>query len=759
MSARLHYSQMPFSISRLRRWFAVAAIAVMLAVAGVYFYARYRMQNALKQVPEKIGLEIKQSATGFTVSKSEQGHTLFKIQASKAVQFQQGGQAHLHDVTITVYGRDSSRYDRIYGSDFLYDQQSGNVTAKGEVQIDLEANPEGLLNPDQSTPKDLKNPIHLRTSGLVFNQKSGDAHTKERVDFQLPQATGSAVGVEYVAQTSLLTLESQVKFLSSSTGAMTLTAASAIISKNPHQVLLDAPQLQGASRRCDSEKAILFLRADNSLERVLATGNVVIRTDGPPPVETRADQMDMVMTPRSDSARFAVLTGNVILNASSAQPVQANAGRATLDFVGKYRLTKVRAEQNVKLLQHQNPADQSLSAQDLELTSAAMNFFLSKTQHLDHAETAGPGQIALRPAGSIDGPQTLVTARKFDARFDDEGQISAVHGAPDARIVSKNAGQPDRVSTSRMVDATFHPGHGIDSVVQQGNVVYDDGIRKAWGDHARYTPIDQILVLTGSPRVTEGGMTTTARTMRLNRATSDATADGDVKSNYSDLKPQPNGALLASSSPIHVTARSMTVHGASAVALYSGDARLWQDANVVTAASIDFDRDHRSMVARASPDENVSTVLVETGKSGNPTPIAVASTRLTYTDSERKAHFDENVTAKSADATITARQMDAFLLPRGPSNSDQPLSAGKLEKIVADGHVIVTQAGRQATGDQLVYTSAADKFVMTGGLPSIFDAEHGKITGVSLTFFRHDDRVLVEGNKTSPAVTQTRVAR
>jgi lipopolysaccharide export system protein LptA len=759
MSARLHYSQMPLSISRLRRWFAVAAITVMLAVAGVYFYARYRMQNALKQVPEKIGLEIKQSATGFTVSKSEQGHTLFKIQASKAVQFQQGGQAHLHDVTITVYGRDSSRYDRIYGSDFLYDQQSGNVTAKGEVQIDLEANPEGLLNPDQTTPKDLKNPIHLRTSGLVFNQKSGDAHTNERVDFQLPQATGSAVGVQYVAHTSLLTLQSQVKFLSSSTGAMTLTAASAIISKNPHQVLLDAPQLQGTSRRCDSEKAILFLRADNSLERVLATGNVVIRTDGPPPVETRADQMDMVMTPRSDSARFVILTGNVILNASSAQPVQANAGRATLDFAGKYRLTKVHAEQNVKLLQHQNPANPSSSAQDLELTSAAMNFFLSKTQHLDHAETAGPGQIALRPAGSTDGPQTLVTARKFDAHFDDGGQISAVHGAPDARIVSKNPGQPDRVSTSRMVDATFHPGHGIDSVVQQGNVVYDDGIRKAWGDHARYTPIDQILVLTGSPRVIEGGMTTTARTMHLNRATSDATADGDVKSTYSDLKPQPDGALLASSSPIHVTARSMTVHGASAVALYTGDARLWQDANVVTAASIDFDRDHRSMVARGSPDEAVSTVLVETGKNGNATPIAVTSTRLTYTDSERKAHFDENVTAKSADATITAKQMDAFLLPRGPSNSDQPLSAGKLEKIVADGHVIVTQPGRQATGDQLVYTSAADKFVMTGGPPSIFDAEHGKITGVSLTFFRHDDRVLVEGNKTSPAVTQTRVAR
>ena len=123
---------MPLSIAHLRRWFAGGAIAVVLIVAGVYFYARHRVQNALKQVPEKIGVEIKQSATGFSISKSEQGRTLFKIEASKAVQFKQGGRAELHDVAITLYGRDSSRYDHIYGSDFEYDPQSGNVTAQGE---------------------------------------------------------------------------------------------------------------------------------------------------------------------------------------------------------------------------------------------------------------------------------------------------------------------------------------------------------------------------------------------------------------------------------------------------------------------------------------------------------------------------------------------------------------------------------------------------------------------------------------------------
>jgi lipopolysaccharide export system protein LptA len=335
-----------------------------------------------------------------------------------------------------------------------------------------------------------------------------------------------------------------------------------------------------------------------------------------------------------------------------------------------------------------------------------------------------------------------------------------VHGEPDTRIVSTASGEPDRISTSRVLDAVFTPGSGTRSILQEGDFTYVDGERKAWADRAHYTPADQMLLLTGSPRIVDKGMTTTARTVRMNRGTGDGFAEGDVKSTYTDLKPSPNGGFLSSSSPIHVTARSMTAHRSPAVALYSDNARLWQDDNSVQAPSIEFDRDHRAMDARSSPKQQVSTVLVQSDKTGKSTPVRITSSHLTYADNDRKTHFEGDVIAKGEDLTVAAAQMDVFLAAKDQSAGNQSLtSTGKLDRIIAWDHVILTQPGRRGTGERLTYTAADDKFVLTGGPPSIFDAEHGKVTGDSLTMFRGDDRVLVEGSNKSLAVTQTRVAR
>ena len=754
---------MPIQIPRLRRWLVLAAGLLCLVVAGAYIHRRRQAREVFKQIPAKMNLDIQQTAEGFKVSKSEQGRTLFTVQASKAVQFRTGGRAELHHVTITLYGRDASRYDQIYGDDFGYDPQTGDVTAKGEVRIDLEANPEGLVKPDQSKPEGMKNPIHLVTHDLVFNQKTGNAFTRGKVELRMPQATGSAMGIHYTAKDNVLTLDSQVDLALSGARSGTLQATRAVVTKEPRQVVLEAPRLVSSEQKFQARRATLFLRDDNTVDHVLASDDVQMQITGKSPVQARAAEAAFTVNQGQDGLSRAVLHGDVQIEAGGERPRRVNAGRVQVDFSARNQVSKVHAEENVRLAEGVAPpgasaataagiapngvsgaagvparrsgldARSSKTSQEFEITAPAMDFFFfAKGRGLDRAETAGAAKITIVPSNG-DGSSTIVTAGDFQARFDSNGRLASVHGAPDARVVSTTPSQPDRTSTSQQIDATFGSTGGIDALVQQGNFTYSDGERRANADRARYTPDDQMLVLTGSPRIIDKGLATTANTLRMNRGTGDATAEGNVKTTYSDLREQPNGALLAGASPIHVTARTMTAHRESATASYTGNVRLWQDANVVEAHNIDFDRDRRSIVARGNG-RPVSTALVQVDKSGKVTPISITSTGLTYTDDRRRAEFQGGVTARGADVTVTADHVDAYLAPRSQNTSSQVKGQGQLDRLIAAGNVLVQEPGRKATGDQLVYTAAEDKFVLTGGPPSIFDAEQGKITGVFVDF-------------------------
>jgi lipopolysaccharide export system protein LptA len=786
---------MALPVSRLRRWFALGAILMVATVAGMYFYAQWRVRQLVHVIPAKIGLDIQQTAEGYSYSQSVEGRTLFTVSASKEVQFKAGGRVELHNVKIVVYGKDASRFDRISGDDFEYDPASGDVNAKGTALIDLEANPEGMRHSDQSPPERTRQPIHLETNGFVFNNKTGNASASGKVVFQTPQASGSALGIEYVARTGTMNLLSAVEVSVTQPHAVHLNADRGVITKQPRQVVLVGARMAREGERLQSDYATFFLRDDNTVDRIFAVGDVRSEFHGRTDAQGRSDRAEMWLTGSRNQLTTAILSGDVQLASLGAQPAEASAGRVTLHFAassgGRQMLKTAHAEDGVKLVQKKAASTAGgrastaasplgTEAQDIEMTAPVMDFMVKDGRLLERAETSGPPQIVITQPGS--NQKTVVTAAKFTAKFTEKNRLATLHGEPDAKIVSgiidssKNAGdkrggaagQADRVSTSQMLDVVFLPEGGVSSIAQSGDLAYFDCTEKAWAQRGEYTVADQMLVLSGSPRVVDAGMTTTAQTMRMNRVTGDAIAEGNVKSTYSDLKAQPDGAMLASSDPIHVSSRSMTAHRSPAIALYTGDARLWQNANVVEAPTLQFDRDHRSLIAQGATlgatqgrlAQPVSTVLVQMDKSGKVTPVHITSARLNYADAERKIFLDGGVTAKGSDTTLTAQQMTVFLLPRSQSQAATgPGMPGQVERIVAEQKVVVTQPARRATGERLVYTSADDKFVVTGGPPSIFDAERGKITGDSLTFFRHDDRVLVEGKETSPTVTKTQVAR
>ncbi len=776
---------MPSSIPRLRWLFATAAILLLGVVAGFYFYGRYRVSHlAGKSTIKALGVEIQQSTEGFSLSKSENGRNLYTIRAKNATQFKQGGRAELHDVNIVVYGRQGDRFDHIYGASFEYDPQSGDIISQGVVHIDLESAQQAGPQPEDSPPQQAKDPVHIETANLVFNQKTGQAETNGRVDFRNQQTSGSAMGASYDSKENMLTLTSEVHVHSEGTHPLDLAARHGVITKNPRQIVLDDALLDRENGTMQANQATIFLRSDNSVDHIIGVGEVQMTSiNKGERFVVRAPQGQVNAEGKHNEITNALLSGGVTMEQTGAHPMNGQAGRVLLDFADA-KLRKVHATDGAKLLQPPasptsapvrapGAAGTNANAQTVELDAETIDLRLSGEQVLETADTSGPAQVVILSAGNSSSSRqtapsrTVVTAGKFDATFANN-RMQTVHGAPNARIVSSTPGQADRVSTSRQITADFDNAGAISKLVQQGDFVYHEplpnhGERAAWAEKATYDPADQLLTLVGSPRMVEGSMTTTARAIRMWRGSGDAQADSDVKTTYSDLKAQPNGALLAGSDPIHVTARSMTARRDTGMARYTGDARLWQGPNIVQAPVIDFNRDQRSMAAQGSPQVPVRNILVQQPAKGQPSPVTVTSLRLTYMDLQRLAHYEGGVLVKSADGTMTSEQADVYLKPSAPgapATASLPTDgSSQLDHMVAEGQVVVTQPARRANGQKLVYTADDGKYVLTGGPPLVWDAAKGTTTGDSLTFWNRDDRVLVEGGQNAPAVTKTRVSK
>lgn len=738
---------MPLDPKRLRKVFAAAAVLIVVIVAGIYLRGIFKVNPDVPKSPKNIPPDVLQSASGFNLSKSENGKTLFTLHAASVQQYKEGGKAALHDVSIIVYGRNQDRSDQIYGSDFSYDPEKKIVTAEGDVRIDLEAS-SASTGPDQKPATETRNLIHVKTSGLIFNENTGIAQTSAPIEFRVPEANGSAVGAVYDSHGGVLTLKSAVKIVATGKQKATITGRTATITKEPSKIVLQSARVEQPQSNISADKVSVFMREDNNIDRITASGNLQAVKNGPKGYDVHAAEGEVVMAD-ANQALSGALSGGVIFTGQGDSLAEGKAGQIFLTFGPDNRVTKARAENAVQL--KQGPAGKSQ-----ELHANAVDVFLTKDgKKLEKGNTSsGPAEIVLEK-----GPEkTTISAGRFETTFNNQNRPSSLYGTPDTKIVDSTPGKPDRVLTARELRAKFDDKGEIVSADQSGDFHYQEGTQTATAERATYRAADETIALSGSPRVVDSASgTLTADAIQLNRKTGNAVAQNNVKTTYTGLKAQPNGAMLGGSDPVHVTGTSVTANSATGIAKYT-KARLWQGANIVEAPNITFDRTHRTLQAQGSQAKQVASVFVQKGKNGKITPVNVTSDRLSYIDSDRKAVFSGNVLVKAEDTTITADHVDVILLAKDAQQEAQ--GASQLDHIVAQGDIHIQQAGRKAVGNQLVYTAADDKMVLTGTeghRPSIFDAERGEISGDSLTFFTHDGRVLVGSGETSQTQTPTRI--
>ena len=821
---------MRITVARLRRGIVAMACLLLVVLAGFFLYAHYRFRHFKIDLPAKLGIDVQQTANGFTVSQSSQGHTSYTIHASKYVQYKKG-HAQLHDVSITLYGAPgSNRADKIYGQNFDYDQQEQIVRAQGAVQIDLSglnsdadkqtpsAQPPAVPEDGQKAGQKPENTIHIKTSDLVFNQKTGEAETGAHTEFQLSKAAGNSQGASYNSKTGLLILDSQVEMESSNDGKpVVVHAAHAQLLRDSKQAFLLQPVSEYQDEKSSSDQAIVYFRKDGSAERIDSKGHVRVTTDSGAVITSSNSQTQL--DAKSQPVQVDMGGGVNFVSNDEESSMHGNAVEGTLTFGPKSMLKHAQFRDAVSFVQqvfHLASDPKGTASRQMQASKVDVDFVPSPDGKKSIAQKAlgtGGAQVNLHTIPSK-GAQQLTNIRgdQLLATLNPDGRsIRQLDGSGNTKIVDLAQDGSTSTSTGDRLHMTFAPQQAakpsdagksdsqtaqVETAIQDGHVVMtqtpvkkadaktDPAMTKAWASHAEYHSSDQMLHLTGDPRLDDGqSLQLSALAIDYHRETGDATARGNVKATYTQAKPGPASAPapgstpgLGGSGPVHITAdHAFLRHSTDVSTFYGADgtpARMWQGTDSVLAPVLELSQKPQTLKAyglpgNVAPVVNANLLSASSNKpaSGSapasaqhqPSVVRVHSQTLFYSDADRRGDFQGTVTAEDPNGVMHSDQAEFYLTPAVKGDSQQ----AQLDHIVATGHVTITQPGRKGTGEKLVYTEDDGKYVLTGSAanpPRMVDQVKGTTTGAALIFNSQDDSVVVSGGQ-SRAVTDTRTQK
>ena len=815
----------------------------------ILFLARGRFRNALnlKELPQKLGVNIQSDATTFTIDHALGGRSRYRIHAAKAIQYKDN-RAILKDVQIELYGEDGSSVDTIEGAEFDYDQKNSTATASGPVSITITrpaaTAPASLARIEKGKPTPIasaaevaaRGEIHVKTSGLTFDTKNGVAKTAERVDFSTIQGSGNSIGASYDSK-GFLVLERAVELNTVRGGQpVAVRAEHAEFERGTMVCRLHAATAAYRGGNATAGDANILFRNDGSAVRLDATNgfNMTTATGGHIAAPTGAMDFD-----EHNQPRHGHLQGGVSMDSTRAEKdgaaqrrMKATSPVVDLAFSARGELKGAQLERGVAMESDQLTQTAKGTLHVGRTWSSPVADLTFRDNGKGQAEPAtihgAQGVVVTGESqrGSSPPEPSRLAADEMAGEFGPNSALTAMIGTGHASLEQTNPVGTRQTSAGDRLEAHFaaagKPSGPVGSSAPQNGAGQIESARidghvaltqipavnpngtvggqapvplRAWAGHAVYEGAGEWLHLTESPRVDDGGLQMTADKMDVSHASGDAFAYGNVKASYLGTRPDrlgrsaatanPGTGVLGGQGPAHVIAdeaeMAHSTGASSGEATFKGHARLWQQANSVTAPVIVLDRQKGTLVAHSGDAADpVKAILLSTGglephaaspkpgagtagdaPSRSPSVIRVNGGDLKYSDGERRAWMRGGdlgkVVAETPTATSTSNEVELQLLPAG-NHSGKDGGQAQVDRMTARGHVLVTSGSRRGMGEQLLYTGETGEYVLTGTAaspPVMADPSRGTVSGSALVFHSHDDRVTIEGagNRTTTETT------
>jgi lipopolysaccharide export system protein LptA len=719
------------------RWQKRARIALALfipAFIAVVIFALRRPAPVLpvNDVPQKIDEKtLSETTGGLTITDYEN----FTIKAESQLIYRDGRVVY-RDAALILPERDG---------------RAVQVSAKEAEVISKPGEKVGTVSLKGSVKLTTSDGAEVTANDATYNDATGMLTVPGPVAFSRARMKGTGVGATYERDRDILWLLDQAHITvapdAAGGGAMEATAGAVGVARADHYVVLTRnARITAPERVIEADEITVRLTSDDQRVQMLQLrGNSRITGGGAGAQSMSARDIDLVYGEDGRSLQSAKLVENAVvqLPGEGRAPGRRIAG-STIDMVmapDGATVTSLTANTGVQV---DLPADAATPAR--RIRSATLVAHGAPGSGLQAATF--DGGVDFRETGPARGTTAALnrTARSLKLSVETKPGLGAIQVA-DFR-------------------GNVHITDGPDIVADAPRVIY-----RIAEDRMDLSPGE------GDPgsetQVTDGHITVKARTIQLTPGTRKLEAETDVRSS---IRPRRQAApaagkgvqkppatevakdgkmpsMLKQDEPVNVTANRLSYDGGGGLATYSGNAKLWQGATQIQAATITLDDKKGNLTGEGK----VVTLMLLTdtdpkSKATKTTQTIGRAQSFVYDDARRLATYTTEAHLNGAQGDVRADKLELYL---GEGGQD-------LERAEAYGAVTVKEGIRTATGTRLTYTAAEDQYLMTGtvGTPVILIEETpGKCTrtqGTRLTFRRTVERIVMDNATSGPCTGAAR---
>ena len=636
----------------------------------------------------------------------------------------------------------------------LPDRNGRTVTINGaEMEvISGEAGIKDIRNAKITKGAKLTTSDGLEVTGdqATYEKKTGLLTIPGEVQFKRGRLTGSGIGATYDETREVLWLLERARMVvapdEKGAGGAEATAGSAGFARADHYMRLtkNADVLSDGRRLTAQDMTIQFTSDDRLIQTVTMRGDSRITGSpgGSGPQGMSARDIDLTYAPDGRALQHAKLVEDAIAELPGAPGQGAR----------------------------------KISARSMDIGMGADGSTVTSLNATDNVQVDLPA--------SADGPARRINAATLTAGGATGLQTATFAGGVtyrEMRAATRGAPASERTGRSLRLIVETQPGFGaIERADFRGNVLIVDGSTTAEGQRAIYAVAQDTFDLAPSPgdpgpppSVNDGRVLVDARTINLTIGSKKLKAETDVRSSLQPARREtaPSGrgrsgapeggklpSMLKQDEPVNVTANRLDYDGETALATYTGDARLFQGQTSVLADTIVLDDKSSNLTSRG----RVRTVMFfdemdSKTKTKQLVEMRATGDTMVYEDAKRLATY---TTGPSAKAHIVGTQGDVTA-----DTIRLYLKAGvnELERAEADEHVTVKESYRTAVGDHLTYTTADETYVMTGAPLEIEEktpTECSVTVGSKVTFKRGlSVSTFIENNGLTPVTTKPCVPR